>query len=117
MIYLTQLIYVKEGQEQVFYQFEDVAIPLIAKYNGQLLLRIQPTDDSFIEQPIDKPYELHLVRFETEQDFRAFQQDESRKQFLHLKEQSVRTSMLIRNKLNNTARESDKMGFTASAED
>ena len=96
MIYLTQLIYVNEGQEAVFHQFENVAIPLIKKYNGQLLLRVRPTDDAYIdEQLMDKPYEIHFVSFETEQDFRAFTQDESRKQFLHLKEQSVRAAILI----------------------
>jgi antibiotic biosynthesis monooxygenase (ABM) superfamily enzyme len=95
MIYFTQLIYVNEGQEEVFHQFEEVAIPLIGKYNGQLLLRIRPTDNAYIEQAIDKPYEVHLVKFDTEADFQAFQQDESRKQFLHLKEQSVKASMLI----------------------
>ena len=26
MIYITQLIYIKEGQEEVFHQFEDVQI-------------------------------------------------------------------------------------------
>ncbi|MFD2573641.1 DUF1330 domain-containing protein [Spirosoma soli] len=95
MIYLTQLIYIKEGQEDVFHQFEAIAIPLIEKYNGQLLLRIRPSDDSYIEHHIDQPYEVHVVKFETEQDFHAFQYDESRKQFLHLKEQSVKTSILI----------------------
>ena len=96
MIYLTQLIYVKEGQEDVFHQFEEVAIPLIGKYNGQLLLRIRPADDAYVgPQTGDKPYEIHLVKFDTEQDFAAFSQDESRKQFLHLKEQSVQTAILI----------------------
>jgi hypothetical protein len=95
MIYLTQLIYVNEGQEAVFDQFEAVAIPLIALYNGQLLARIRPTDEAFVESQIEKPYEIHLVTFDTEQDFTAFSQDESRKQFLHLKKQSVRESILI----------------------
>lgn len=95
MIYLTQLIYIKEGQEEAFHQFEEVAIPLIEKYNGHLLLRLRPTDESYIGQQMDKPYEIHFVKFDTEQDFLAFSQDESRKQFLHLKEQSVQTAILI----------------------
>lgn len=96
MIYFTQLIYIKEGQEEVFHQFKEVAIPLIEKYNGQLLLRIRPTDEACIGPQInDKPYEIHLVTFDTEQDFAAFQQDDSCKLFLHLKEQSVRTAILI----------------------
>ncbi len=95
MIYFTQLIYVNDGQEAVFHQFEAIAIPLIAKYNGRLLARIRPADDAYIEHQIDKPYEIHLVEFDSEQDFQAFSRDESRKQFLHLKEQSVKESILI----------------------
>ena len=49
MIFLTQLIYVKEGQEDVFHQFEDIAIPAILKYNGRLLLRVRPDENAFIE--------------------------------------------------------------------
>ena len=96
MIFLTQLVYVKEGQESVFHQFEEIAIPAIIKYNGRILLRIRPTDNAFIEHHIERPYEIHLVEFETEQDFQNFSNDEERKQFLHLKEQSVKSVWLIK---------------------
>ena len=95
MIYITQLIYIKLGQEKVFHQFEDVAIPIISKYNARLLLRIRPGENSFIDYCIDKPYEIHLVEFDSEQDFKNFMQDEERKKFLHLKEQSIKASILI----------------------
>lgn len=95
MIYLTQLIYIKEGQENIFHQFEDIAIPTILKYNGRLLLRVRPNDNSFIEYSIDKPYEIHIVEFDSEEDFENFKQDKDRMQFLHLKDQSVKTSILI----------------------
>jgi uncharacterized protein (DUF1330 family) len=95
MILITQLIYIIEGQEQVFDEFESIAIPTILKYNGRLLFRIRPEENNFIESHIDKPYEIHLVEFETEQDFDNFKQDEERKKFLHLKEQSIKTSILI----------------------
>jgi uncharacterized protein (DUF1330 family) len=95
MIYLTQLIYIKKGQEELFHQFEDIAIPRISKYNGRLLLRTRPDANSFIEYRIDKPYEIHLVEFDTEADFKNFMNDEERKKFLHLKEQSIKTSILI----------------------
>ncbi len=95
MIYLTQIIYIKEGMETVFHQFEDIAIPTISKYNGRLLLRMRPEKNAFIEAHIEKPYEIHFVEFDTEQDFRNFQQDEERKKFLHLKEQSVKASLLF----------------------
>jgi uncharacterized protein (DUF1330 family) len=96
MIYITQLIYIKEGQEKTFHEFENVAIPIIVKYNGRLLLRVRPQEDAFIENSIDKPYEIHLVEFDGEQDFVNFMHDEERKKFLHLKEQSIRSSILYK---------------------
>jgi len=96
MIHLTQLIYIKEGQENIFNEFESVAIPIISKYNGRLTLRIRPEKESFIEANIEQPYEIHLIEFDTEEDFENFKKDEERKQFLHLKEQSIRTSILIK---------------------
>jgi uncharacterized protein (DUF1330 family) len=95
MIYITQLIYIKEGQEKTFDQFEGIAIPIISKYNGRLLLRIRPGENAFIEHGIDKPYEVHIVEFNSEQDFKDFMQDEDRGKFLHLKEQSIKASILI----------------------
>lgn len=96
MIYITQLIYIKEGREEIFHQFEDVAIPLIAKYKGRLMLRIRPDDEAFIENSVEKPYEVHLVEFDAESDFEAFMRDEEREKFLHLKDQSIKAVMLIK---------------------
>lgn len=95
MIYLTQLIYIQEGQESIFHQFEDIAIPIIANYNGLLLFRVRPDNESFIENSIEKAYEIHLISFQTESDFKNFMHDEERKKFLHLKEQSIKLSILI----------------------
>lgn len=94
-IYLMQLIYLKEGQEEVFNQFEDVAIPLIVKHNGRLLLRVRPDPQSYLENTIDKPYEIHLVEFNSELDSKNFMADNERKKFLHLKEQAIRSSLLF----------------------
>lgn len=96
MLFITQLIYVKEGQENIFHQFEDVAIPIISKYNGELLLRLRPDKTSIIEANIDEPYEVHLAAFATEDDFQNFMQDDERKKFLHLKEQSIKAVTLIK---------------------
>lgn len=96
MIYFTQLIYIQEGQENVFNQFEDIAIPIISKYKGQLLLRVRPTENNFIENHIEKPYEIHFGMFESEQDYQDFMKDEERKKFMHLKEQSIRSVLLIK---------------------
>jgi uncharacterized protein (DUF1330 family) len=95
MLLITQLIYIIDGQEKVFDEFESIAIPTILKYNGRLLLRVRPTNSNFIESYIDKPYEIHLVEFETQQDFDNFMRDEERKKFLHLKDQSIKEAILI----------------------
>jgi uncharacterized protein (DUF1330 family) len=96
LMYITQLIYIKPGQENVFHQFENVAIPIITKYNGRLLLRLRPKTTEIIESNIENPYELHLVEFNNDDDFQDFMRDEERKQFLHLKEQSIRAAILIK---------------------
>ena len=99
MIYLTQLIYVRPGEEAVFDEFESHAIPIISKYRGELVLRIRPEPDAIISAAIDQPYEIHIVSFESDADFQAFAQDEERKRFLHLKERSIQSSMLIKGEL------------------
>jgi len=96
MLYFTQLIYIKDGQETVFDEFEAIAIPAIAKYNGHLLLRVRPGENAYIESSIEQPYEIHLAAFETADDFTNFTQDEDRQRFLHLKEQSIKSVLLIK---------------------
>jgi antibiotic biosynthesis monooxygenase (ABM) superfamily enzyme len=99
MIVLTQLVYVHPGKEDVFEAFERVALPLIAKYGGELLLRLRPTQDSVLASQIEVPYEIHLVRFDNEHDLARFTQDDERRRFLHLKEEAVRATWLIQGSL------------------
>jgi len=96
MIYITQLVYVKEGKENVFQQFENIAIPAIQKYNGRLLLRVRPKPENYIQSNIQEPYEIHIVEFHTEQDFKNFSLDPERKKFLYLKEESVKSVLMIK---------------------
>lgn len=95
MIYITQLVYIIEGKEDVFHQFEKIAIPTILKYNGRLTLRIRPGKKSVIENNIEVPYEIHIVEFNNQKDFDDFKNDEERRKFLHLKEESIKSSIMI----------------------
>ena len=95
MIYITQLIYIVPGQEKTFDDFERVAIPIISRYNGRMLFRVRPGDSAFIEYSTEKPYEIHLVEFDSQEDFDNFKKDEERKNFLHLKDKSIKVSMMI----------------------
>lgn len=71
-------------------------MPLISKYRGELLLRVRPNAESIISAEIEVPYEIHVVRFQSEGDFRRFSEDEERQRVLHLKNASVRSSLLVR---------------------
>jgi uncharacterized protein (DUF1330 family) len=96
MIYVTQLIYINKGQEKVFDEFESVAIPIIAKYNGKLLLRIRPDHNTIVESNTENPYEVHLVEFGSDQDFENFKLDKERSKFIHLKQQAIKSALLIK---------------------
>ena len=95
-LYITQLIYIKPGEESVFNEFEDHAIPLINNYNGKLLLRVRPEETAFIERTIESPHEIHLIEFTSETDFQNFMNDPERKKFLFLKEKAVASVLLIK---------------------
>lgn len=99
MIYITQLIYIKPGQEKVFHAFEEVAIPLIARYKGELVLRVRPEPSNIIDGTGSAPYEIHLVTFQAEEDFAAFAKDPERAKFLHLKEASVERILLVKGRM------------------
>lgn len=98
MVFITNLIYLNPGQEDVFDEFEKIAIPIMSKYKGKMLARIRPSQDAFIEHSIERPYEIHLGEFESEADFKAFIEDDERKQLLHLKEQAIRSTILVTGK-------------------
>jgi hypothetical protein len=96
MIHLTQLIYVHEGREATFGTFEDTVLPLLARHNGELLLRLRPQPGSWIAGSVEMPYEIHVVRFDSEEDLARYSGDEDRRRVLPLKEESVRKVVLIK---------------------
>jgi len=96
MIYLTQLIFVKEGKEAVFHEFEAFAIPLMEQYNGRIIYRIRPQKESFISGDQELPYEIHFLSFDTEQDLKRFMKDDKRLAFVHLKNESVKSTILVK---------------------
>jgi hypothetical protein len=102
MIFLTMMIFLKKGKEDVFHQFEELAIPLLKDHKGRLLYRLRPTRENYIsfEDELELPYEIHFLSFETENDFLNFSKDKRRANFLHLKEASISSSFLVKgNKL------------------
>ena|ERR1700749_3300729 len=99
MLYYTQIIFVKPGQEDQFNLFESHVLPLLKKYNGTLIYRVRPGDGSVIETTIGNPYELHLVTFPAKEDFVGYSKDEGRLKYLDLKENSIERALLIEGEL------------------
>ncbi|WP_100613658.1 DUF1330 domain-containing protein [Confluentibacter citreus] len=96
MIYLTMMIFIKDEKEAVFQQFEELALPILNDYKGKLIYRIRPNKENFIGKNDDHPYELHFLSFESEQDFINFSKDERRKEFLNLREDSIKSTFLVK---------------------
>ena len=99
MVYLTQLVYVRPGHEKTFEAFEDVVLPLLSKYQGELVLRLRPERESFIAGTGEPPYEVHIVSFESEEDLARYSNDEERQRSLPMKEASVSRTVLIKGRL------------------
>lgn len=99
MIYITQLIYIHNNQASLFNEFESIAIPIICKYGGNLELRLRPEPTTIIDSTLEeKPYEIHIVSFPSEEKFKAFLEDEERNKYVHLKEKSIKAITVIKGK-------------------
>ena len=96
MIFFTQIIYVRDNQHDIFNEFEDIAIPAMKRYQGEVILRMRPSSETTIESSIEMPYEVQVVSFPAEKNFTDFMNDAERNGALHLKEQSVKSSILIK---------------------
>ena len=99
MIYLTQLVYVYQGREATFHQFEDIVLPLLTNYRGELVLRLRPNRESKIAGVAECPYELHIISFRSEDDLARYLDDQERQRVLHMKDESVQRTMLIKGAL------------------
>jgi uncharacterized protein (DUF1330 family) len=99
MIVLTQLIYLHDGCEQTFQEFEAIVLPLLASHGCELMLRLRPDPASYIAGSCERPYELHLVRFPDDDALSRYANDDARRAFLHLKEASVRSTLVVAGQL------------------
>lgn len=96
MLYITQLVFVHEGKEELFREFEDQVLPLMPKYGGKLLYRIRPNLESVLVDTGEQPYEIHVISFESEDGLQQYSRDDTRSKFLHLKEASVKSQLILK---------------------
>ncbi|HEX7016969.1 MAG TPA: DUF1330 domain-containing protein [Cyclobacteriaceae bacterium] len=99
MIYVTQLIHIREGKSDTLAEFDAAMSALISRHNGMFLFRFRPDPLNLIVSTIGMPYEVQLLRFETERSFDCFMQDEERKRLLLSKEHTIRSVILIKGQL------------------
>ncbi|WP_128546974.1 DUF1330 domain-containing protein [Larkinella soli] len=95
MLYYTQLIFVKAGQEAAFHAFEDQVLPLLERHQGELILRLRSPASSVLATTVGHPYEVHLVSFPDREQFEAYRDDPERLQYMALKDESVGRVLLI----------------------
>lgn len=93
-IYLTLLVYVRQGEEELFQQYEDQVLPLLPKFQGELLYRLRPPASSFIYPSSDHPYEIHLLSFNSSLDFENYRQDKERLSYSPLFQRAVEKVIL-----------------------
>ncbi|MEP2025111.1 MAG: DUF1330 domain-containing protein [Reichenbachiella sp.] len=96
MIYITQFIYLKPGKEAIFQAFENHAIPLMEKYTGKIVQRLRPDATAYVAGEDKKPYEIHIVSFESEDKLNEFMNDNSRLKYKHLKDESVESILMFK---------------------
>ncbi len=98
MIYITAFLFVKKGKEAVFKTYESLVLPILNTYNGTLIYRMRPTQENFVTFEDDLPYEVHFISFNSDEDFMSFINDEERKRFNNLKEDSIRSTFITKGK-------------------
>jgi hypothetical protein len=98
---IAQLIYLNEGGEKDFLEYESLVLPLLEKYNGKPEFRIRPAAENFI-YPVEGelPFELHIVSFETKADFLMFKDDPVRTKHLELFRRAVKRVVVLESDTN-----------------
>lgn len=95
MYNISIFLFVKEGKEEVFLNYESLVLPLLERHNGKLLYRIRPLKDQYINAPDEYPYEIHLVTFNSKNDFEKYKNDGERMKHAPLFRDSVLRVLMV----------------------
>lgn len=93
---ITQFIYLNEGFEEGFLRYESAVLPLLKNHNGELLWRIRLDKENIIHPAGDEqPFEMHIVCFNSKNDFLGYKNDPERLRHIQLAERAVKKIILI----------------------
>jgi uncharacterized protein (DUF1330 family) len=94
-ISITVLLFVREGEEKAFDEYESAVLPLLASHHGKLLYRLRPNRKNYLNESAEYPYEIHLLEFESRQDYENYFDDPEREKHTQLREKSVLKAIVI----------------------
>ena len=61
-----------------------------------MIYRIRPNENSFISATKELPFEIHFISFNSDEDLNAFMKDDSRLSFIHLKDESIKSTIIVK---------------------
>jgi len=91
-LYLTVLLYLKDGKQEQFYDYERRVKPVIESYGGQFEKVIKPTH---VVGDIPMPDEIHLLSFPSEQSFQSYRDDPALPEIAALRAEAVEQTIII----------------------
>jgi uncharacterized protein (DUF1330 family) len=91
-LYLTVLLYLKDGKRQQFYNYERSVKPLIENYDGRFEKVIKPTQ---VIGNFPMPDEIHILSFPSEGSFQSYREDPNLPEIAHLRDESVEETIII----------------------
>ena len=77
-------------------QDKEALLPHLQKLGGKLLYRFRPNEKSIMHSDGDPPYEIHIITFNSKEELQNYLENDERKKYLHLKEDSVSTILSIK---------------------
>jgi uncharacterized protein (DUF1330 family) len=91
-LYLTVLLYLKDGKQDQFYEYERKVKPIIESYGGQFEKVIKPTQ---ILGDMPMPDEIHLLSFPSEESFQSYRADPNLPEIAQLRAGAVEKTIII----------------------
>jgi uncharacterized protein (DUF1330 family) len=86
------LLYLKDGQQAQFYDYERRVKPIIESYGGRFEKVIKPTQ---IIGDFPMPDEIHLLSFPSEDSFQNYRESPELPKIAHLRAESVEETIII----------------------
>ncbi len=96
-VYLTLLVYLRDGKESSFLEYENKMVPLLKKYGGRLEFRLKTMKNNAVVQ--EEPDEIHIVSFPSHDDYERYRQDPGREALSGLFTDSVARAQLFEGQL------------------